>query len=130
MKGRDLPEVVSSEMRDVNSLLELDESTLDPTRHYRWVRRAPLAVGKAKMKGYEVVHAESGVRTLAGFLDDAGDGTMVIGDVLLMSCPVDQWRARKRAQQKFANARLSAPAKQFKKNARRRRVKILNEEDE
>lgn len=125
-----LPEVHTSEIRDVNSLLELNPETLDPTKHYRWVRESPLKIGKAKMRGYEVVHQDDGVQTLAGFIDDAGDGIMRIGDVILMSCPLPGYRARKRAQLKFANARLAAPAKQFKKNARRRRVRILKEEDE
>jgi hypothetical protein len=124
------PEVVVTENRDVNSLLELDPDTLDATRHYRWIRESPLNVGKAKMKGYTLVNAADGVKTMTGFTDDTGDGLMRIGDVILMSCPLDAWRARKRASLNFANARLSAPAKQFKKNARRRQVRILNEEDE
>lgn len=127
---KELPKVSTHEFRDVQSLLELDQATLDPTRHYRWIRESPLKVGKAKMRGYEVVHQDDGVQTLAGFLDDAGDGIMRIGDVILMSCPLKGYRTRKRAQQKFANARLAAPAKQFKKNARRRQVRILREEDE
>lgn len=125
-----LPNVVVQEDRDVNSLLQLDESTMDPSKHYRWVREAPLAVGKAKMKNYVLVHRDDGVKTMAGYSDDSGDGIMRIGDVILMCCPLEEWRTRKREQLHFANSRLSAPAKQFKKNAKLRRAKILNEEDE
>jgi hypothetical protein len=129
-KQRAVPEVQAEELREINSLLELDMETTDPEFHYRWVREAPQKVGNAKIKGYVFVNVNEGVKTRAGFIDDAGDGLMRVSDVILMKCPVEKWRGRKRAQQKVANARMSAPAKQFKKNARRRRVRILREEDE
>lgn len=125
-----VPEVTAQELREVNSLLELDPETMDPARHYRWVRSHPLQVGKAKMRGYVVEKKEEGgVQTLAGFLDDTGDGLMRVGDVILMSCEIKGFRKRKRAQLKQSEARLSAPAKQFKRNARRRRVRVIKDEE-
>lgn len=131
-KGR-LPEVAVENLEHGNiaSLLELDRSTLDSSLHYRWVRANPINVGKAKMKGYSIVPADSGVKTLAEYLDDTSDGTMRIQDVILMACPVEKWRGRKRAALKQGRARLTAPKKQFKRNARARRVRVItNEEDE
>jgi hypothetical protein len=125
-----LPDVQAQELREVNTLLELDPETTDPARHYRWCRSHPLQVGKAKMRGYIIEEKrEGGVRTLAGYLDDTGDGTMRVGDVILMSCDVKMYRKRKRAQVKQSEARLSAPAKQFKRNARRRRVRVIRDEE-
>lgn len=129
MSSPRLPDVATQDLREVTTLLELDPSTLDAAKHYRWTREAPLAVGKAKMRGYEVVHIADGVRTLAGFLDDRGDGIMRVHDTILMACDLKEYRKRKRAQHKLGEARLSAPAKQFKRNARRRRVKIIKNEE-
>lgn len=125
-----LPEVKAQELREVSTLLELDPETMDPIKHYRWVRSHPLQVGKARMRGYAIEEKrEGGVRTLAGFLDDTGDSTMRVGDVILMSCDLKEFRKRKRAQVKVSEARLSAPAKQFKRNARRRRVRVIKDEE-
>ena len=115
---------------DIQSLQDLDPSTLEDDMHYRWVRADPLRIGKAKIKNYRFVNVEEGVKTKAGYLDDSSDGTMRIMDTVLMCCPLKEWRGRKRAAMKKADARLSAPKKQFKRNARRRRVRVLNEEDE
>lgn len=126
-----LPEVQAQELREVSTLLELDPATMDPVRHYRWVRSHPLQVGKARMRGYSVEEKrEGGVRTLAGFLDETGDSTMRVGDVILMSCDLKEYRKRKRVQLKTAESRLSAPAKQFKRNARRRRVRVIRDEED
>lgn len=124
-----LPKVVAQELREVNTLLELDTETTDPNRHYHWFRENALRVGKAKMRGYTIVHESDGVKTLAGFTDNTADGIMRVGDVILMSCDLLAWRKRKRLQGKTAESRLSAPAKQFKRNARRRRVKVIRDEE-
>jgi hypothetical protein len=71
-----------------------------------------------------------GVKTLAGYLDDASDGTMRIQDLVLMACPLDKWRGRKRATLKTARMRLTAPKKQFKKNARAKRVRVITHEED
>lgn len=115
---------------DIQSLQELDPQTMADDQHYRWVRADPLRIGKRRLMGYRFVTPDEGVKTLAGYLDDSSDGTMRIMDTVLMCCPLADWRARKRQQNRTANARLSAPKKQFKRNARRRKVRILNEEDE
>lgn len=75
------------ERRDVHSMLELDPTTVDPTRHYRFVRRDSLAMTKAQLKGYDVEKTGEGGPKLLGQHDDAADGTINIADVVLMSCP-------------------------------------------
>jgi hypothetical protein len=127
--AKKLPEVQTQELRELNSLLELDPETTDASKHYRWVRSDALRVGKAKLRGYSVVKKEDGVKTLAGYTDDTADGLMRIGDTILMACDLEGYRKRKRAQVKLSGARLSAPAKQFKRNARRRRVRIIKDEE-
>ncbi len=128
----DLPKVeVRQQAHDsISSLLELDHSTTDSTRHYRWVSTSPRSLGNAKIRGYEFVSRSQGVKTRAGYLDDAGDDYLHIQDVVLMSCDLAQWERRKKKDSKVANSRLSAPKKQFKTRAKARRVRILNEEDE
>ncbi len=122
--------VENLEQGDIASLLELDTATLDPGMHYRWVRAVAKNVGNAKIKGYTVVPSDGEVKTRAGYLDDTSDGTMRIQDVILMACPLDRWRTRKRAALKKGNARLTAPKKQFKKSARRHRTRMITNEDE
>lgn len=124
-----IPDVSAQDLREVSTLLELDPETTDPAKHYHWFREAALRIGKAKMKGYEIVKKEDGVKTLAGFTDDAADGIMRVGDVILMACDKAEYRKRKKALLKFGESRLSAPAKQFKRNARRRRVKVIRDEE-
>lgn len=127
-----LPEVTveNLEQGDIASLLELDYSTLDAGMHYRWVRAVAKNVGNAKLKGYTIVPADGGVKTRAGYLDDTTDNTMRIQDVVLMACPLEKWRARKRAAMKKGNSRLVAPKKAFKKSTRRHRTKMITNEDE
>jgi hypothetical protein len=125
-----LPKVKVSEFRQVENLLQLDEETLDPELHYRWVTEHPLKIARARMKHYEFVHQDTGVKTLAGFIDSREDGIIRIGDVILMACPKGEFVARKKGQRKFAENRLSAPASQFRKQAKKRRVRILREEEE
>lgn len=124
-----LPKVVAQELREVSTLLELDTSTTDPNKHYHWFRENALRVGKAKMRGYTIVHESDGVKTLAGYTDSSADGIMRVGDTILMCCDLEEWRKRKRLQTRTAESRLSAPAKQFKRNARRRRVKVIKDEE-
>lgn len=123
------PKVEVEEVRDINSLLELDEETLDPEMHYRWVREAPRSMGNAKLKGYQIVNKEDGPKTRAGYLDDTGDGSMRIGDTILMACPRSMRRAREVKQRRFTESRLKAPRKQFSKSAKLRRARILKEEE-
>ena len=130
MTDGQIPRVKSEEFRQVETLLQLDESTLNPEMHYRWVTEHPLKIARAKMKHYEIVHQDSGVRTLAGYIDSSEDGIIRIGDVILMACPKGEFVARKKGQRKFAENRLSAPASQFRKQAKKRRVRILREEEE
>jgi hypothetical protein len=115
---------------NISSLLELDSETTEPDRHYRWVAGRPRSVANAKIRGYRFETKEGGVKTRAAYLDDKGDGYMWIQDVVLMSCDLGEWRQRKRKENRQANSRLTAPKKQFKKRARARKVRILNERDE
>lgn len=126
----ELPRVEVRENRHVESLLQLDTQTTDPELHYRWVQDNPLKIARHKMRGYTMVSKESGVQTLARFTDEAGDTTIRIGDTILMSCPISEYNARKKSQRKFAAQRLAAPAKQFREQAKNRKAKIINEEEE
>lgn len=124
-------DVRNLEHDNIQTLLELDPATMDPNKHYRWVRAEARKLGNAKIKGYTIEYKEKGgVQTRAGYMDDTADGSIRVQDVVLMSCDISSWRGRKRSQVKQSNKRLSAPKSNFKKNARARRVRILNEEDE
>jgi len=132
MTSPNIPNVQAEERRyaDIQTLQQLDESTLDPEMHYRWVHESPLRVARHRMKGYQPVMRDSGVNTLAGYLDDSADGIIRLGDTILMACPNGTFLARKKEQRKTAASRLSAPAKQFRKHAKKARVRTLREEEE
>ena len=62
----------------ISSLLELDQTTIDPNKHYRCVSGRPRSIGNAKIRGYKFVLADAGVKTRAEYLDDKGDDTVHI----------------------------------------------------
>lgn len=123
--------------QDLLSLQQLDERTKDPNRHYRWVRTTQkdddgsFAVTQKKQLGYEIEHQrEGGVRTLAT-PDKTGDGSIRMGDLVLMSCPKALRQEREQDNLIFNERRLGTNSETFKDKTRRQRgAKLVGEESE
>jgi hypothetical protein len=106
-----IPNVRITERRDVHSMLQLDDSTVDENRHYRFVRRDSMAMTKAKLKGYSLeLTREGGPRLLGEVNEDAADGTISVGDVVLMSCPKELFQQGRDEIDRQNEAMLSQPA--------------------
>ena len=112
--------------REIPSLLELDLESLSKDHTYRWVRKHPLRIARAKAKGYEVVEAgDEEIKNIVG--DDVGeraDGTITVGDVMLMRCPKREVNARRKAVRTFNEKRLGSVKKQFKRMAKKAGVEV------
>jgi hypothetical protein len=111
---------------DLLDMQQLDESTKDPNRHYRWTRGD--RVNLRKMQGYEVeTNREGGPKTIAP-ADDVADGTIRMGDLVLMSCPRDQRVERVHTLHKLNQSRIGIASQTTKDMARQIGVKIKDEE--
>lgn len=107
------PAMVLVHSLDIGDQQRLDEETMDPNRHYRWTNVAK--VNQRKLQGYEIeLHREGGPKPLAQG-EDAGDGTIRSGDLILMSCPKEihqnrQAKVHKLNEQKMQSATATTEA--------------------
>lgn len=103
---------VRARNRDDARILDLLEETKEPGYHYRWVRSRKdenhLAVSRAKLKGYVLCTAKDGVKTVVE-PDYRPDGTIAVGDLVLMKCKVADHEGRVR-QRRIHNEQLLASA--------------------
>lgn len=122
---------VKSRNRRDAQLLDLDEKTLDPSRHYRWVRcRADehlQSVTKHKLRGYTLETTEGGVKTIAE-ADKRPDGVIAIGDVVLMSCPKGEHEQQVRARQAHTEQLLASTSATTKEMAKEKGIKLIEDE--
>ena len=131
-----VPVSVRSRNRQDPQLLDLNPKSLDNNRHYRWVRSRGdenhMAVTKHKLRGYRVekTNQEGGApRTLAE-TDKRPDGVISIGDLILMSCPVDQHKSRQDQKRQRREAILQSTAAETKQMARDKGVVLMEEPSE
>lgn len=128
---------VAVHRQDLLSIQELDERTKNPNRHYRWVRTVArdddgsISVRQKEQMGYVIERlVEGGVRTIAK-PDSTADGSIRMGDLVLMSCPKVLRQARETENLHFNEARLGANSETFKsKTSGQRGAKIIGEEHE
>lgn len=114
----ELPLINVTERHEMELALSLDPDTMDPNRHYRWVQDSGVRIAKHRAKGYTIERkSESGVVPLVE-VDDAADGTIRVGDTVLMSCPKDKYDARKRSQEELSLQRAQKATKAAKRKAR------------
>jgi hypothetical protein len=106
--------------RDLAELVEIDTEKLDARYKYRFSHKSPLKVARNRARGYRIV--DPGVETIYTRLGEevipAADGTYTFGDTVLMRIPRKEHQARRIAQRKKTNQRLSGPKKKFKSKAR------------
>lgn len=95
--------------KNYNELLEIDEETLAPGVHPRWVStNDKQRIARHRMLGYEFARVEHGIKTKAGITDDAGDGTIKVGDAVLMICDKEKHYARMKENAELAESRITA----------------------
>jgi hypothetical protein len=123
-RGSKLPVVDVQEHRDNESVLGLDPETIDPGKHYRWVNATPQRVARHKMRGYRLVSREDGVVPIIP-VDDAGDSSIRVGDMVLMQCDVDAYKARRQLAEDKAISRTKQPANEVKAKAKRKGIRTF-----
>lgn len=117
-------------------MLGLDEKTLQPGWHYRWVRSRKeehgQSVTKHRMKGYTLVKKEEGVATNVD-TDDRPDGAVAVGDLVLMKCPQALHDKRAHARRQHTEAQLASTSAVTRQMAKEKGVEIIadreNKED-
>lgn len=132
-----LPPRAGVSRQDLLSVQQLDERTMDPNRHYRWVRTTvkdddnSFAVTQKQRLGYEIeIAREGGVRTIAQ-PDKTGDGSIRMGDLVLMSCPKALRQDRVQDNLIFNERRLGTNSETFKEKTKRQRgAKLIGDESE
>lgn len=115
------------------NFLDLVPETLDPSRHYRWVRcRADehhMAVTKAKLLGYTIeTNREGGPQTVTQ-TDGRPDTSITVGDLLLMSCSKDVFERREIQRKARQEALMESATAQTKEMAREKGVRIIADPD-
>lgn len=121
------------ERTDPQDALALDESTLDPKLHYRFVN--PRNMGKRKSQGYEVVlRSESEVRLLGdepaieGEGGGSADDLIRSGQLILMACKKERFEERRKQIDRLSRDRLGSSEARFHQEAKRRRVRSITDE--
>jgi hypothetical protein len=106
--------------------MDLDESTMDPNRHYRWVHRP--SVYRKKAKGYVVETLEGGVKPLVDVDEKSPDGAIIVGDCILMSKPKVAYEKSVARKFKRNEDMLAATTAQTEEMAREKGVRVFKEE--
>lgn len=123
---------VKSRNRRELQMLELDQKTLKPERHYRWVRcrkdEHMSSVTKHKLKGYELETEQGGVKTIVE-PDKRPDGVIGIGDLVLMSCPKEIHEERTRDRKSRQEAMLANTSAETERMAREKGIKVIKDPD-
>lgn len=124
--------VKSRAAKDPN-ILDLDPQTLDPNKHYRWVRsrgdESHMSVTKHKLRGYQVEKkTEGGVKTLAE-QEPRPDNVIAIGDLILMSCPKDVHERRQNEKRARREALISSTTAETEAMAKAKGVELIHDPD-
>jgi hypothetical protein len=122
---------------DLLSLQQLDPSSMDPNRHYRWVRTVlrdddqSLSVRQKQLIGYTIEQKKpDGVKTMVES-DSTSDGSIRMGDLVLMSCPKALRQERETEALHFNEKRLGANSETYRARVKGQRgAKLVGEESE
>lgn len=128
---------VSVKRTDLLQVQQLREETKDPNRHYRWVRTTTrdddgsISVQQKRQLGYEIeMHREGGVQTVAK-ADSTADGSIRMGDLVLMSCPKVLRQERETDNLHFNERRIRTSSETFKGRTKGQRgAKLVGDEHE
>lgn len=124
-------EVRDRKRNDADFLL-LDESSLDPNRHYRWVRldENSTAVARRRRQGYRVErrHKQGGPKTLAE-PDSRADDAIVIGDLILMSCPKAVAEQRREDTRRRTEQLKASTTAETERAAKEKGIQVIKDPD-
>lgn len=120
--------VKNRKMRDPEMLSLLPE-TLDPNRHYRWVRCRTdehlMSITKHKLAGYQLETMREGGPQTTVEPDVHPDKRIAIGDLVLMSCPLEMYQERTRESDRRREELLAKTSAQTEETAREKGVSII-----
>lgn len=123
---------VRSRSREDSRILDLIEDTKEPGFHYRWVRSRKdenhLAVSRAKLKGYVLVNQKEGVKTVVA-PDNRPDGTIAIGDLVLMKCKMTRYEERNREKRIQREQLLASATADTEKMAKEKGLELIKDPD-
>lgn len=124
--------VVSSEHRKRGDPNMLEILNPDPAFHYRWVRSRKdenhLAVSRAKLKGYQPVKDNEGVRTVVE-PDKRPDGILGIGDLILMKVKKEHHAERVVQKRKRHEQMLASTSAETEEMAKQKGVVTVPDPD-
>lgn len=122
---------VKPRKRQDANILDLDQSSLDPAKHYRWVRcrkdEYMQSVQKHKLRGYQL-EKKGGVKTVVE-PDDRPDGIIAIGDLVLMSCPKERHEERRREIHQRTETMLASTSATTEQMAKEKGIEIIKDRD-
>jgi hypothetical protein len=123
--GASAPRVGVRNRRNVSDLFELDPATMQADRHYHFMARSDIDQTRAKLKGYTI---ETEAKPIGEF--DAGpDGSINIGDTVLMSCPKEMWEGSRADLRTLNEDRLAATTAATEEEARAKGVTIIKDKE-
>jgi hypothetical protein len=109
----------------------LDEETLDPNMHYRFIQERPTSISRAKLKGYRLVRpSETDVRTLYDQEDQPGEDIIKHGDRILMAIPKSKHHRNRRDISEMTLRRLQSNDQKVRELARQSKVEIHDREED
>lgn len=123
---------VRSRSREDSRILDLVEGTQEPGYHYRWVRSRKdenhLAVSRAKLKGYVPVLSKEGVKTVVES-DPRPDGTVAIGDLILMKCKIARYEERVKEKKVRHEQLLASATAETERMAKEKGLALISDPD-
>lgn len=99
---------------DVQASKMMDEDTIAPDQHLRWVHNSSQRIAAMMVKGYRLITKEDSVRTLTGTEIRTPEGNIIDGDLILMVCDKERFNQRRADIDKATQMRLRGPTEQFK----------------
>lgn len=131
------------------TFLDLDQSTTDPSRHYRWVRcrkdEHMISIISTKLEGYRIEYwPDSPQGKAQGWTDHQNvqrfvrpvteterrpDGVISVGDLILMSTSKFNHEERQREQFARTEGLLAATSAQTEQMAKEKGVRVIKDAD-
>lgn len=114
-----LPKIKATSMAENGlDMGDLDEQTLDPEFHYRWIHNSPAKIAKRLRRQWTFVRkSEDKVEKLIQS-EEGADDFIRNGDTILMKISKDLHDTMKKRIATVTRSRLTAPKGQFRKKAR------------
>lgn len=117
--------VTAEDRYDPQEVLILDPESLDPTKHYRFVRNDPQNIARKKVQGYRVVsRKEDKVKTLTEL--ESTDDSIQLNDLILMCCHKSTHQARQSRLKGVSQGRLEAAKQKLQEKVDRASASGLN----